>query len=153
MGPTAAAKSRIVKIMKHKAISEAALADLIPEFYARIRKDPVLGPVFNGAIDDWGPHLAKLQAFWSSVMLTSGRYKGRPLPAHIKLGKAASPAAFERWLGLWRATTADLFEAEPAAGLQDKAARIAESLQLGIAFDRRRRTGTDPLSGSIRERR
>lgn len=86
--------------MKHKEINEVALADLTPAFYARIRRDAALGPVFDGAIADWDAHLDKLQAFWSSVMLTSGRCKGRPLPAHIQVGDTASPAAFEHWLGL-----------------------------------------------------
>ena len=51
-------------------LSEQDLAKLIPEFYARVRADPVLGPVFNRAIADWDEHLEKLQAFWSSIMLT-----------------------------------------------------------------------------------
>ena len=76
-----------------------------PAFYARVRQDALIGPVFNGAIGDWPEHLDKLQAFWSSVMLTSGRYKGRPLPAHISHGATITPATFERWLELWRETT------------------------------------------------
>ena len=122
--------------MKHRKITEAALAALVSAFYAKVRRDPLIGPVFNGAIDDWDAHLPKLQSFWSSVMLGTGRYKGRPMPAHIKHGDAISPAAFERWLGLWRETTDELLEAGPAAALQEKAGRIAESLSLGIAFHR-----------------
>jgi len=74
-------------------------------------------------------------------MLGAGRYKGRPMPAHIKHGDAISAAAFERWLGLWRETTDELLEAGPAAALQEKANRIAESLSLGIAFHRNRLLG------------
>ena len=120
-------------------ITEESLKLLVDTFYARVRQDELIGPVFNGAIDDWPEHLERLQAFWSSVMLTSGRYKGRPLPAHIKHGDAINPAAFERWLGLWRETTSELFDADVAAALQEKAERIAESLSLGIAYHR------DPL--------
>ena len=69
-----------------KDITEERLKILVDLFYGRVRQDPLIGPVFNGAIHDWDEHLDKLQAFWSSVMLTSGRYKGRPLPAHIKHG-------------------------------------------------------------------
>ena len=118
------------------AITEEALGRLVGRFYARVRRDPLIGPVFNGAIDDWDEHLVKLQAFWSSVMLTSGRYKGRPLPAHVRHADAIRPESFERWLALWAATTAELLEPDAAAAMQDKAARIAESLQLGIAFAR-----------------
>ena len=70
--------------MRRDTITEASLGQLVDTFYARVRRDPLIGPVFNNAIDDWPDHLDRLQAFWSSVMLTSGRYKGRPLPAHIK---------------------------------------------------------------------
>ena len=117
-------------------ITEDSLKRLVDTFYARVRQDDLIGPVFNGAIDDWPEHLDRLQAFWSSVMLTSGRYKGRPLPAHIKHGDAINPASFERWLGLWRETTNALLEAESAAAMQEKAERIAESLMLGIQFHR-----------------
>jgi hemoglobin len=115
-------------------ISEEALGRLVDRFYAKVRRDPLIGPVFNAAIDDWDEHLERLQAFWSSVMLTSGRYKGRPLPAHVKHAEAIRPESFERWLALWAETTAELLPAEAAAAMQEKAARIAESLQLGIAF-------------------
>ena len=120
--------------MKHDKVSEAALRTLVENFYGRVRDDRLIGPVFTGAIEDWPEHLDKLHAFWSSVMLGTGRYKGRPLPAHIKHASAISAESFERWLTLWAETTNALFEPGPAAVLQDKAARIAESLAMGIRF-------------------
>lgn len=120
--------------MKFNGITEEALTALVNAFYGKVRQDPLIGPVFNRAIDDWPEHLEKLQAFWSSVMLTSGRYKGRPLPAHARHADAISPASFERWLGIWRETTEQMLDPVSAAALQEKAARIAESLSLGIAF-------------------
>ncbi len=122
--------------MKFETINEEALRLLVDTFYARVREDGLIGPVFNRAIADWPDHLDKLQAFWSSVMLTSGRYKGRPLPAHVRHADSISAASFERWLGLWRETSDQLFEPGPAAALQDKANRIAESLSLGVDFYR-----------------
>lgn len=115
-------------------ITEEKLERLVHAFYARVREDPLIGPVFNDAIGDWPEHLEKLQAFWSSVMLTTGRYKGRPMPAHIKHADRIDRASFTRWLALWRETTEKLLDADDAAAMQDRAARIAESLQLGIAF-------------------
>lgn len=120
--------------MTREEITEDGLKVLVDSFYLRVRRDPLLGPVFNDAISDWPEHLDKLQAFWSSVMLTSGRYKGRPLPAHIKHGERITPASFERWLAIWRETTDELMTPAAAAALQDKAGRIAESLSLGIDF-------------------
>ena len=118
------------------AITEEALGRLVGRFYARVREDDLLGPVFNGAIGDWPEHLERLQAFWSSVMLTTGRYKGRPLPAHLKHAPALTAEAFERWLRLWKLTTEELFAEAPAAALQEKAERIAESLSLGVRYAR-----------------
>ena len=60
--------------MERLDLSEDGLAALVEAFYARVRADAQLGPVFDGAIDDWPEHLEKLAAFWSSIMLTSGRY-------------------------------------------------------------------------------
>jgi hemoglobin len=115
-------------------IDEAGLERLIPLFYDRVRADPELGPVFNDAVGDWPEHLEKLVAFWSSVMLTSGRYKGNPMVAHLKHKARITPAMFERWLALWAETTAETMPPAAAAALQAKAARIAESLQLALYF-------------------
>lgn len=115
-------------------IDEAGLARLVDAFYARVRADAELGPVFNDAIHDWPAHLETLTAFWSSVMLTSGRYKGRPVPAHARHLARITPALFDRWLALWAATTDELMSPEAAAALQEKARRIGESLQLALFF-------------------
>jgi len=115
-------------------LSEDDLHRLVQTFYGRVRQDALLGPIFNRAIDDWDHHLGKLQAFWSSVMLGSGRYKGQPMAVHLRQEAHMTPEAFARWLQLWNETTADLLDPLAARALQEKAARIAESLTLGIAF-------------------
>lgn len=115
-------------------IDEEQLEKLVEQFYAHVRADDELGPIFNDTIDDWPEHLEKLTAFWSSVMLTSGRYKGQPVPAHRKHVTRITPALFERWLGLWKITTNEMMPVDAAAALQAKAARIAESLQLALFF-------------------
>lgn len=66
------------------AITEADLEALVPAFYARVRQDDLIGPVFNTAIHDWDHHLVQLVAFWSSVMRSTGRYKGSPMVAHLR---------------------------------------------------------------------
>lgn len=119
-----------------EGITEERLSELVELFYGRVRKDDLIGPVFNRAIDDWPEHLERLQAFWSSVMLTSGRYKGRPLPAHVKHGDSIRQASFDRWLELWREATEEVLPPAAAAAMQEKAGRIAESLSMGIAFAR-----------------
>ncbi len=115
-------------------IDDAALERLIPLFYERVRADPALGPIFNDAIHDWPDHLDRLIAFWSSVMRTTGRYKGSPMAAHMKHKTWITPALFDRWLTLWKTTTEEVMAPEAAAALQAKAARISESLQLALYF-------------------
>lgn len=116
-------------------ITEAMIKTLVHAFYARVRLDPLLGPIFNRAIEDWDTHLEKLCAFWSSVTLMTGRYKGTPMQTHAELPEI-TPAHFERWLALFRDTA--ITTCPPAAALVfvDRANRIAESLQLGIALHR-----------------
>ena len=125
-------------------IDEAGLERLVHAFYARVREDAELGPIFNAAIADWPEHLGKLSAFWSSVMLTSGRYKGQPVPAHLKHRDRITPALFARWLALWGETARELMSPGAAAALEAKAARIAESLQFALFF----RLADQPLSRS-----
>ena len=115
-------------------MNEEQLAVLVDRFYAKVREDAVLGPVFNGAIAYWPDHLEKLTAFWSSVMLTTGRYKGQPMVAHMKHKATIEPAMFDRWLDLWRETARETLSKPAAAAIIIKAERIAESLQLGMFF-------------------
>ena len=116
------------------AMGDDDLRRLVAAFYARVRLDADLGPIFNDAIADWPGHLDTLGDFWSSVMRASGRYKGNPLAAHLKHAARITPAHFERWLALWQATTAEMMAPDLAAALQAKAGRIAESLQLGLFY-------------------
>ena len=115
-------------------MTEGDLQTLVDAFYAKVRRDAVLGPVFDRAVGDWPEHLEKLGAFWSSVMLTSGRYKGSPMAAHLRQAKAIQPAMFDRWLELWRETARETLAAPDAAAVIEKAERIAESLKLALYF-------------------
>jgi len=116
-------------------LDDAQLQLIVDRFYARVRADERLGPIFEGAVHDWPQHLQTLGAFWSSVMLRSGRYKGNPVAAHLRHRAALEPALFERWLQLWAETTSELAPPAAAARLQSAARRIAESLQLTLFFD------------------
>src|SRR4051794_10131368 len=127
-------------------ITEPAIAALVARFYGKARLDPLIGPVFNDTIDDWDQHLRTLNAFWSSVMLTSGRYKGNPMAAHLKL--PIQPMFFERWLALWRETAAGGFAPHPAAPFRAKAERIAQRPKPPL-FYRPRAVAPDRISGRI----
>jgi hemoglobin len=113
---------------------EAALPALLDRFYARVRADAELGSVFNDAVEDWDHHLATLTDFWSSVMLTTGRYKGNPVAVHLRHGDRIRPEMFARWLAIWTQTTDEMVSPVVAAALQSKAARIAQSLDLALHY-------------------
>jgi len=74
----------------------------------------------------------KLTDFWSSVMLTSGRYKGNPVAAHLK--HPIAPQMFDRWLALWSETVGEVFSGGAAEELCAKAQRIGERLQLALFY-------------------
>jgi hemoglobin len=89
-------------------VNEHSIADMVDTFYGAVRHDSLLGPVFAGAIgEDWGPHLTKMKAFWSTVLLASRTYKGNPMVAHLQLPRLTE-SHFNRWLELWRETAARL---------------------------------------------
>jgi hemoglobin len=118
-------------------VTEEMIHDLVHGFYARIRTDPALGPIFNRVIapEHWDPHLQKMCDFWSSVMLMTGRFHGAPMPAHIRIPDIR-PTHFARWLHLFRETADEVCPAEAAAAFVARAEMIARSLQLGIAASR-----------------
>ncbi|MFV0302096.1 MAG: group III truncated hemoglobin [Paracoccus sp. (in: a-proteobacteria)] len=118
------------EIMARTGLDEERLTDLVHRFYARVRADAVLGPIFAARISDWGPHLDRMVAFWSSVALMTGRYHGAPVPAHVGLPVAWDH--FERWLALFRETAAETCTPEGAAHVIERAERIARSLHMAV---------------------
>ncbi len=122
------------RLAVHPLIDEEMIRTLVHGFYARIREDEEIGPIFNGAIGDgWDAHLAKMCDFWSSVMLMTGRYKGNPMVVHSRL-KTVRPEHFERWLALFRQTARTVCPAEIAELFIGRAEIIARSLKLGIFY-------------------
>ena len=119
------------EIRERTGIDEAMIERLVHGFYDRVRADEVLGPVFAERISDWAPHLARMCAFWSSVALLTGVYSGRPMQAHQKLPVDA--AHFDRWLTIFEAAANELTPPAAAELFIDRARRIAESLEMGVA--------------------
>lgn len=120
----------IDEISDRTGITDDLIAELVDTFYARVRKDPLLAPIF-ARVGDWDEHLARLRAFWSSVALMSGRYHGQPMQAHFPL--SIEPRHFDRWLALFEQTTADVCPPDAAAIFMEKARRIADSFEMAIA--------------------
>ena len=140
----AGAQSRekiIEDIVARTGIDEAMIERLVRAFYGRARLDPLVGPVFDSKVQDWEAHIAQMCAFWSSIVLMSGRYHGQPMRLHAPL--PIDTPHFDRWLAIFTATAQDVCPPQAATHFVDRAHRIAESLELGIAFHK----------GEIRPRR
>jgi hemoglobin len=121
-------------------ITEDQISNLVDSFYTKVRLDHEIGPIFNSIVDDWPHHLALLKDFWSTVLLTTGRYKGDPMMTHLQL--PLDPGHFERWLTLFAETATEALSPEIGANVIAKSQRIAQNFN-GIAFQR---TGTQPNS-------
>jgi hemoglobin len=122
------------EIVARTGIDEPMIERLVGEFYDRARKDTLLGPVFADHVADWDNHIGRICAFWSSVVLMTGRYHGQPLRAHLPLKIDASH--FARWLALFEEIARDLCPPEAVAHFMERARRIASSFQLGMAVQR-----------------
>ncbi len=128
--------------MPYAQPTDDAIRHLVDAFYEKVRRDPALGPIFETALHGrWDAHLPKMYDFWSSVMLTSGRYKGNPMATHMRL-PPFPPELFNRWLVLFGETARELCTPELAASFESKARRIAESLKLALYY---RPAEKDPL--------
>ncbi|MCB1444530.1 MAG: group III truncated hemoglobin [Rhizobiaceae bacterium] len=118
-------------------LDEATIHAVVHGFYDKIRKDDLLGPIFNRIIapDAWPAHLARMCDFWSATLLRTDRYEGRPLPPHLSIPELGE-AHFRRWLSLFQATVTRLCPPEVAELFLDRALRIAHSFRMAIAFHR-----------------
>lgn len=121
----------VSRIVEDTGINEPVIAQLVDHFYSAVRLDPLLDPIFALWINDWPGHIAHLHDFWSGVALMTGRFKGRPIEAHAKLG--LSSIHYERWLELFRASAQETCPPRSAAFFIARAERIAATLQAGAA--------------------
>ncbi|MGH7095540.1 MAG: group III truncated hemoglobin, partial [Stellaceae bacterium] len=121
----------IENIVARTGIDEPMIDRLVRTFYDRARRDPLIGPIFADRVRDWEAHFDRMCAFWSSVALMSGRYHGQPMVAHLPL--PIDTPHFDRWLEIFAMTARDVCPPAAAAHLLERAYRIADSLELGIA--------------------
>ncbi len=119
------------EIMQRTGIDEPMIERLVRTFYGRVQRDPLLAPVFAARVTDWEDHMVRLCAFWSSVALLSGRYHGQPMPKHAQL--PVDGTHFDRWLDLFEATAREICPPAAADHFIDRARRIADSLEMGVA--------------------
>ena len=118
--------------------SRLDLRVLVESFYSKIRKDEILGPIFNKHIaeDEWPPHLAKLTDFWEMKLLGGTNFQGSPTRKHIDVDRASghtiSQEHFAHWLRLWIETVDESFAGDLAERAKAQARKMATGQFIGI---------------------
>lgn len=145
--PSPDAHAREAKRREAEAIGidEGFISDMVEGFYATIRADEMLGPVFAERIADWPAHLYRMKQFWRSILHNSGEFSGNPMARHIAI-PGLERDHFVRWLELFyanlRATAHDP-RAPELVGM--RARMIAESMLTGIRIKR------EGIAGAIKK--
>ena len=121
---------------KQDISSRSEVAQLVFAFYQNIRADDMLGPVFNGIVNDWDEHYELLTDFWSNNLFAERVYSGNPILAHQQVdqhmkGKMEA-AHFGRWLMHWHQTIDQLFEGKNATILKRRAQKMSTFILLKV---------------------
>jgi len=126
------------------SFQESDIIRLTTSFYAKVRGDDLIGPIFTDRIPDdkWDHHIAHISDFWSSVLLKTNRFSGNPMSKHLQLAEI-KPDHFQRWLKLFEETARETLEPIYAEEVAKTANRIGQSLQMGLAFNYRKQGITD----------
>ncbi|GKS68092.1 hemoglobin [Nitrosomonas sp. PY1] len=114
--------------------TEEEVAALVHHFYAKARKDPDLGPIFESHVIDWDAHFVQMTNFWSAQLRGTSRFRGAPMPKHIALPDL-NAELFERWLQLFRETTEELGNANLQYHANSIAGFIATRLWQGYQMN------------------
>jgi hemoglobin len=112
--------------------AENRLRALVFEFYARVRDDDLLGPVFEARLEGkWEEHLERMCDFWSTVLHATGRYRGDPVGSHARIPDIA-PHHFDRWIELFEETAHDVLPPREAADIVGRSRRMRAVLERAI---------------------
>lgn len=116
------------------------VSKLVRAFYAKVRIDVVLGPIFNGIITDWEAHLELLTDFWDTQLFLKRKYYGNPIKVHNevdeKVNHTTTPEHFGLWLNLWFQTIDELFVGDNAFIAKNRARQISSMLYMQMFQNR-----------------
>lgn len=108
--------------------------EVVRRFYALIRQDELLGPIFNRSIKDWEAHLEHLTDFWESNVFLVSKYSGNPIAVHQRVdqesGGVIEQHYFTRWLALWFLTIDGLFAGDRALLMKNRARNMSSYLYI-----------------------
>jgi len=113
---------------------------LVTTFYKKVRKDEILGPIFNSIIKDWTHHIDRLTDFWETNLLFVSKFKGNPISVHNRVDEIyknkISNLHFGIWLRLWITTIDDLYFGEKAILAKNRARKMGTTFFIKIFQNR-----------------
>lgn len=116
-------------------VTRTQIEEVVKHFYARVRMDPVLGPLFNTILSNdpniWRIREAKIANFWANAILHERSYDGNPMLVHSGIS-ALDPDMFVNWLALFDQTLSDELPANLALQWSTLAHRIGRRLRFGV---------------------
>lgn len=120
-------------------LSKEDLVVLVNTFYDRVKRDEVIGHIFNTIIGaDWSRHLPIMYTFWNTVLFGAEGYRGQAVGKHIEVDRRIQlhPEHYERWISLWRSTVDHLFEGPNAEKIKEKAQTMLQLIQFKVEASR-----------------
>lgn len=118
--------------------SIAQIEEMVHQFYARVREDDLIGPVFDARVESWPPHLERMVLFWRAVLRSEPTFtpshRGRPPTLHRAIGELEIHH-FQRWLALFGEVVDGIFEPDAAEEVKEAAGRIAFAFSRHLALD------------------
>jgi len=121
--------------MKKDIATRKDIELLVTNFYGKIKKDMLIGPVFTDiARVNWEKHLPLMCDFWENALFYSGNYEGNPMDLHKHLHKVMplQQKHFQQWNQLFVSTVDELFSGEKALLAKQRALKISSILQAEI---------------------
>lgn len=106
---------------------------LVHTFYDRIKKDELLGPIFNERLEHrWDEHIEKLVRFWQTILLGEHTYHGYPFHPHATM--PIGETHFSHWINLFHSTVNDLFQGPVAEEAKNRGKLMAGIFQHKIDY-------------------
>ena len=115
----------------------AAVRHFVEVFYAAVREDAVLGPVFARIIADadWEHHFEVMTDFWSAVAFDGPSFRGNPMIKHAMI-RDIKAEHFKRWLEIFEPVARACWSTEIADLLIFRAHQLAPALLRGVSVAR-----------------
>ena len=128
-------------------LDEDQIDAVVRRFYARVRADPVIGPIFLDSLgtraDVWEAHEAKIARFWQNALLRRPVYAGNPMMVHAGISDLHRDH-FAHWLSLFDAVLFEVLPPGTAQSWSRLAHRIGQGLSMGLEPARARASAGVP---------